>query len=566
MDTGLDGSGPAMSSLREIGRHGLLLVPLVFLGIFFFYPLLTILAIGLFSDGALDVSGFIEIATSPYLNRILAFTAIQAALSTLLTLALALPGAYIFTRFDFPGKHIFLSLSILPFVLPTIVVSTAFISLIGKKGLINSLLISLLGAEAPQIDLQHTFAIILIAHVFYNYPLALRLVTGYWSNQASGIEEAARVLGCHGWRLWWRIRLPVLRPILLAAALLVFIFTFTSFGVILILGGPRNVTLEVEIYRQTISFFNLPLASALAITQLAVMFITMIAYTRLQRRIPRDLQPAQRLTHPPTRFIEKVAVLGTLFSTFLLLLLPVFALVIRSVSVRDGLSLEFYRQLAENPRDSILFVAPTTAIGNSLLYAAVTTLLAMLFGLMIAAALARPRSRLGRWLDPLFMLPLAASAVILGLGYIVALDKPPLNLRTSWALIPIAHTLIAIPFVVRSVLPALRGIPPALIEAAQTLGAPRWRVWLTVELPLMRRSLIVGAVFAFTVSMGEFGATAFVARPETPTLPIVIYRLLSQPGQSNYGQALAMSVILMFVCAVSFAIIERVGETHIGEF
>jgi thiamine transport system permease protein len=164
------------------------------------------------------------------------------------------------------------------------------------------------------------------------------------------------------------------------------------------------------------------------------------------------------------------------------------------------------------------------------------------------------------------MLPLATSAVTLGFGYIIALNKPPLNLRSSLVLVPIAHTLVAMPFVIRSVLPALRRINPNLREAAAVLGARPSQVWWGVDWPLLRRALLVGAVFAFTISMGEFGATVFIARPQTPTLSVAIFRFLSQPGALNYGQALAMSSLLMVVCALGFLAIERFRIGDEGEF
>ena len=195
-----------------------------------------------------------------------------------------------------------------------------------------------------------------------------------------------------------------------------------------------------------------------------------------------------------------------------------------------------------------------------------TTLLAVALGLMAAYLLSGRVSRWSNLLDPLFMLPLATSAVTLGFGFIITLDKPPLNLRTSPLLIPIAHTLVAMPFVVRSILPALRAIPPSYQEAARVLGASSSKVWRLIDMPLISRALIVGATFAFTTSMGEFGASLFVARPDTPTIPIVIFRLLGQPGAVNYGQALAMSSILLLVSAVGFVLIERLRTAGVGEF
>jgi thiamine transport system permease protein len=170
------------------------------------------------------------------------------------------------------------------------------------------------------------------------------------------------------------------------------------------------------------------------------------------------------------------------------------------------------------------------------------------------------------WLDPLLVLPLGISAVTLGFGYILAFNRPPLNLITSPFLVPVAHTLIAFPFVLRSVLPALRGIRPGIREVAATLGSPPLRIWWTIDLPLIARSLAVGAVYAFTISIGEFGATLLIARTEYATIPVVIYRYLSQPGVMNLGQALAMSALLMGICAVSFVLIERFRAGEVGSF
>jgi thiamine transport system permease protein len=169
-------------------------------------------------------------------------------------------------------------------------------------------------------------------------------------------------------------------------------------------------------------------------------------------------------------------------------------------------------------------------------------------------------------LDPLFMLPLGTSAVTLGLGYILIFGRPPLKLLGSPLLIPVAHALLAFPFVVRSLLPALRGLDPRLREAARILGAGSARVLREVDLPLLFPALLVGAVFAFTVSLGEFGATLLIYPPDYPTVPVVIGRLLGRPGAANYGQALALSTILMLITGFSFVLLERVRYRDIGEF
>jgi thiamine transport system permease protein len=573
-------------------------IPLAFLLLFYFYPLASILALSFFPDGHLSLAALERLFRSPtgefgsYYLETLWFTTWQAALSTLLTVGLALPGAYVFARYDFPGKSLVQALTTVPFVLPTIVVSLAFTALLGPRGLLNLALMGILGLDRPPLDLQYTLVIILLAHVFYNYTLVLRIVGTYWANLDPRLGEAARTLGASRWRAFSEVTLPLLTPAIGAATLLVFVFCFTSFGVVLVLGGPRFATLEVEIYRQTVHYLNLPLAAALSVIQIVFTFVLMAVYTRLQARLPLslELRSRQATQRPVRRWRDRLMVTVNVGLMLVLLVAPLAALVERSLtlSTDKGVSLTSYRQLFHNPRGSAFYVPPVAAARNSVGFALATVALSVTLGLMAAAVLrnagagssasgyghteighpapTRRHTHLRRLLDPIFMLPLGTSAVTLGLGYIVALDEPPLNLRTSPLLVVLAHTLVALPFVVRSVLPALGAIHPSLRETAASLGASPWRVWREVDLPIVARAVLVGAVFAFTISMGEFGATSLIARPERPTLPIAIYRFLGRPGTANYGQALAMSTLLMLVCTLGFLAIERFRVGEVGEF
>jgi len=553
---------------RHIIKSAVRLLPLVFLTVFFFYPLLAIFRLSLAPQGHLDPAALSKLVSTTYYARTLWFTTWQAAASTLLTVVLALPGAYVFARYRFPGKNLLQALTTIPFVMPTIVVAAAFNALLGPRGRLNLTLMALLRLQHPPINLQHTIWIILLAHVFYNYTVVLRIVGGFWANLNPRLEEAARVLGADRWRVLWQVTLPLLAPALVAAALLVFIFCFTSFGVILILGGPRFATLEVEIYRQTMNLFNLPLAATLSLAQIALTLLMTSVYTRLQARTgrPLKLHPRQTTQRRPATWRERALVGGNVVFMAALLLTPLLALAERSLWTGSGYALTNYSELFVNRRGSVFFVPPAEAVRNSLIFAILTVGLALVLGIISAYLLADRESRLNRWLDPIFMLPLGTSAVTLGFGYIIALDRPPLNLRTSPLLIPLAHTLVAFPFVVRAVLPVLRGIHPHLRESASVLGASPARVWREVDLPIVGRALLVGAVFAFTISMGEFGATSLIARPQIPTMPVAIYRFLGQPGALNYGQALAMSTLLMLVCAVGFLGIERFRYGGAGEF
>ncbi|MFC2037195.1 ABC transporter permease [Chloroflexota bacterium] len=544
------------------------LLPLVFLSLFFFYPLIEILVLSLAPQGHLDPAPFLTLFTDPYYLRLLGFTTAQALLSTILTLLAGMPAAYVFARYDFRGKSLLRALTTIPFVLPTMVVAAAFTALLGPSGHLNTWLMAVLRLETPPLHLQHTLALVLIVHVFYNAAIIVRLVGGFWANLNPRVEEAARVLGASRLRTFRDITLPILLPSIVAASLLVFLFCFTSFGVILVLGGPQLATIEVEIYYQAIPLFNLSLAAALAITQMVFTFAVMAVYTRIQARaaVPLDLRPARATQHRPATWRAKLVVWASVGGLLILLLAPLLALVDRSFSLGGAYTPRYYLALLTNPNQSYFFVPPTVAIRNSLLVAGATVALSLLIGLCSAYLLTGRPSPTKTILDPLFMLPLGTSAVTLGLGYIVALDQPPLNLRASPLLLPLAHTLVAFPFVVRSLLPVLRGMNPHWREAAGILGASPARVMREIDLPIVARALMVGAVFAFTVSVGEFGATLLIARPNFPTMPVVIYRLLGAQGALNQGQGLAMSTLLMLVCAVGFILIERFRVGEIGEF
>ncbi len=546
----------------------LLALPLAFLAAFYLYPLGAIVWT---SFAASDARGALEIFIDAYYARVLLFTIGQAALSTLLTLIVALPAAYLLARYEIRGARVIRALTTIPFLMPTIVVATAFSALLGPRGGINLLLMQLFQLAEPPLRILNTLTIILLAHTFYNFTVVLRIVGGFWANLDPQIEEAARVLGARGARVLWHVTLPLLAPAIFAAALLVFIFDFTSFGVVLILGGARLATLEVEIYRQTVNLFNLPVAAALSLAQLGSTFALTLVYTRVQARLARPLRlRPQNIVRRPLRDARAKILAGAYLAAVLLFLLTPLATIVVASLEQGG---AYYVELFINRRDSIMFVPPIDAVRNSLLFAGGTIVLATGLGLLAAYSIdRRPTtdarqmffvfrpSSFARSLDAMYMLPLGTSAVTLGFGFLLAWSA----LRASAASVLIAHTLVAFPFVVRAILPILRSIAPRWREAAQVLGATPARVWREIDLPIIARAVLVGAVFAFVVSMGEFGATMLIARPELPTIPIAIYRFLGQPGLVNFGQALALATILMFVSAVGIVAIERVrvGETE----
>ncbi|MEU9604493.1 iron ABC transporter permease [Streptomyces sp. NPDC048057] len=548
-------------------------LPVAFFGVFFAYPVAAIVGRGLRDGGRWQFGRIGEVLGRPDVLDVLWFTTWQALASTALTLFVALPGAYVTARYDFPGKRLLRAVVTVPFVLPTVVVGTAFLALLGRGGLLD---------EAWGIRLDTTVWAILLAHVFFNYAVVVRTVGGLWAQLDPRQEEAARVLGAGRFAAWRTVTLPALAPSLAAAALMVFLFTFTSFGVVQILGGPGFSTLEVEIYRQTAQLLDLRTAAVLTLVQFAAVGAVLGVHAWTVRRREGALtlvDPASTARRP--RGARQWALLGGVLTTVVLLVLvPLGVLVERSLSTPDGYGFDYYRALGSlDASGGAFLVPPVHAVGNSLRYALAATAIAVVVGGLAAAALARRpgpegrergAGRLVRGFDALLMLPLGVSAVTVGFGFLITLDEPPLDLRASWILVPLAQALVGVPFVVRTMLPVLRAVDGRLREAAAVLGASPLRVWREVDLPLVRRALLISAGFAFAVSLGEFGATVFIARPDNPTLPVAVARLLGRPGELNYGQAMALSTILMVVCAGALLLLERIrlrttnGST--GEF
>ena len=501
-------------------------VPAGFVGLFFAYPLAAIVARGLASEGApLGARSTLDL---------LAFTTWQAAASTALTLAFGLPLAWVVARFDFPGRAAVRALVLVPFVLPTIVVAAAFLALLPD------------GAERG-------IGPILAAHVFFNVAVVVRVVGGFWARLDGRLWDAAAALGAGPLRRLREVTLPLVGPALAAAGVLVFLFSFTSFGVVVVLGGPGRATLETEIYNLAARSFDLRAAAVLSLVQLAALAVVLVAAAALERRLGGavPLAPGEGAARRP-RGRERLAVLAVLAVSGTALLLPSAALVERSLAGPSGYGLGFYRALAE--ATSTLPVPPWQAVVNSLVFAGAATGIALVVGGLAAAVVARRAA----WLDAAVMLPLGASAVMLGFGFVIAFDEPPLALRGSAWLVPAAQALVAAPFVVRVVAPALRSIDPALREAASVLGAAPARVWREVDAPLVARALGVAAGFAFAISLGEFGASVFVARGDWTTVPVAIFRFLGRPGAVNAGQAAALSVVLMLLTAAAVLVADRV--------
>ncbi len=491
------------------------------------------------SFNGVGLAEIIEVLQRGSVRRVLLFTVWQAALSAAITVVVGLPIAHAVARYHFRGRTALRAFVIVPFVLPTVVVAAAFGAVFDRFGL----------------AIDRTLWAVLAAHVFFNVAVVVRVVGGHWARIDRRQVEVAATLGASPVRAWLSITLRSLAPVLAGSYLLVFLFSFTSFGVIRVLGGLRRATIETEIYRYAVSRQEFDVAAVLAVLQILVVLVLAIGSARFQRS-HAIVHTGSARSVPVNTVGRRVHLYAVIAIVALVLGAPIVVLVEQSLwvgGVADGhYGLQYYRLLFE--RSDLLPVSAVAALSNSLLFAAIAAVVATVVGLMAALAIERG-GVIGRWLETISLLPLGVSAVTLGFGYLVGFAI--FDIRRSPWLVPVAHAVIGLPFVLASVVPALRSINPRVREAAATLGASPLLIRRTVDWPLVRRALATGAGFAAAVSIGEFGATSFLARGEDSfTAPMAIFRLLSNPGQQLRGQALALSVVIGILVAMLAAAIE----------
>ena len=536
------------SRVGVVGAYALALAaPATVLGVFFLWPLVTMIGLGLAPEGRLDLGAFGEVLARPRTQRVLLQTLALAAAATVSSALVGIPLAHILYRRRFRGRGVLRLLVVLPFVMPSVVVGFAFTTLLRSGGPLGFL------------GLDGTPVAIVLAMVFFNVAVFARTVGGASEALDSRMEDAARVLGATPWTTYRTVTLPRLLPAIAGAASIVFLFCATAFGIVLVLGGGRIGTIETEIYFQTVQFLDLPAASVLSLVQIVVVMVLLVLAGRTRRSRP-DRHAGAAIVPRATRRDHGLIAYAVLVAG--LLLVPITALVIRSLSTTSGWGFDHYLALATTGERNSLRITVVEALVNSLQIAVTAMVISVTLGVLVALVLTRrPRSGWGRrvigLVDHAVMLPLGVSAVTVGLGILITLDEAPFDLRASWIIVPVAQALVALPLVVRSIVPVLSSIEPRLREGLATLGAPPWRAFLDVDMRMALRPILAASALALAACLGEFGATVFLARPEYATLPVVIYRLLGTPGTGNLGMAAAASVLLALLTVGIMALLER---------
>jgi len=539
------------------GTYIVLALPFIILLIFLVYPVVTVIIQGLTSGQG---TSFIDTLSAYSTQYNIAFTFVQASLSTVLAILVGLPGAMLLARLRFRGKSIIRALIIVPFVLPPIVVVVGFLQMFGSFGVIDSALMLLTQSSSSILNLADGLVGIILAHTFYNAPLVMLLVSASMERLNPEIEESAEILGANSLSRFRRITLPHIFPALSASAILTFLFCFMSFPIVLALGNGVYRTLEVQIW-DSFRWSDFGEASSLVLIQIIITITLAVSYIKLTKGNNEDSGPTATIrTASLSKYKkwEKSVIVGYLLMVLVLVGGPIVS--IFRAAFFDPITHRY-------TTDGFSYLITTGSSGglepliNSLFYGGLATLLSIIIGIPLAYAHKSKTRGLPSLSSVMILLPLGISSITVAYGLMTVIAVPTgLNIN-PWPIIVIAQTIIGLPFTARSIEIGLKSIDPYILDQADSLGASRLQKLFFVELPLLIPSILVGAVFAFAMAIGEMSATLFIALPQNYTLAVAIYNNL---GVRRFVEAGASALILVVICVVAFLTMEKISEGSTG--
>ena len=490
----------------------LLIAPVVFLTVFFVIPVAnTLLRFFRFSD-------FSNAFGNQSLRGVAWFSLWEAVVSTCITLAIGLPVTWALSRFTFRGSRLARGILTAPFVLPAVVVAAGVLAISDSRGV------------TP----------ILWAHVVFNVSVVLRIIGPRWSMVNFRLEHAASTLGARPSRTFTHIVWPQISDAFISAAILVFMYCFTSFGVIAILGGVSRRTIETEIFTQAVRLGNTSTATSLAVLQ-AIIICAVVFITRQHRgtsSISLHVSAPQALRTKPRHRVTPLVFTAT---AILIVASPLLATIYRSIVVNSQFSFSAWRTIFSGSLPA-LSVSPQSVMTTSVVFAITAACICVPLSMLVTlfgATSSAPRA--------LFSLPLVVSAATLGIGLIITFNASPIAWRSERWFIPVIHAVIALPLVIRALELAAHAIPDSFRHASATLGASPFTTWRLVELPILKPALLRASGLSMAVSLGEFGATSFLSRSSSTTLPIAIAQLLGRPGGATQQAGFALAALMVLV-------------------
>lgn len=522
--------------------------------ILFYLPVVTVLGRVLLNETA--IKELIEFVGSGLFWNTLSFSATEAFFSAVFSLGLALPGAYLFGKYDFPGKKILRNILVLPFMLPGILVVLGMVVFYGQNGTFNHWLLRFFPESGLRFTGLYGFWGIVLANVFYNFSFCIRVLGESWERIDPNLGEASAVLGGSKWRTFWGVTLPLLAPTLSYLLLLIFLYSFLSFTVVLVLGGYLYKTFEVLIYIEYNSKLNFDRATIIAGLQTVILAGVLYLQNWLSRRIRIGGglgRVLPKLSWRKRPWQSVIALCYALPAGFFLAG-PLGAIAVRSFKRRSLPETEFtwdnYRQLVD---EGFRFI-----VGKDLMEVLV---ISITLALIVAVATTGIAYRLARgrrerpWQagDLWLQLPMGISFLTFsfGIGLLAREFLPPIIL-VIWA-----QMFLAFPLVYSVLRNAWRDLGEDPLEAARTLGADRRRLFWTIELPLMRKPIATAAAYAMAFSLGDLAAVLMLGQGRIVTISVAIYRLI---GHYHFPRALALGVLFMALSVLLYSLAQEKGE------
>ena len=533
---------------------------LLLLGAGFYWPVLSFLTGSNPlhpEESFLQGEFFLDFLSDPWNLRVIAFSLFQAFLSALLSILVGLPGAWLLTHYNFPGQRWFRLLTYLPFILPSILVVLAMVLFFGNNGWINRGLMALLGTEEPPVQFLYSLSGILIAHIFYNFPIAMKIIGDQWERISQQYLQAARSLGVGSTRRFFGITLPLLLPSIGSAFLLIFLLCMNSFAIILVLGGGiRYTTIEVLIYQLARIELDFSAAASLAFLQGGLSLIGMAILLRGRNRRVEQISAIKSCLPEKLRNHSLKAWFALCWIILILIftLGPLSAIVLdsfRKFENGEWIYTWYWYDKLFTWRENNHFLS---ALWNSLRIGLGSALISSLCGLGLVSLIAYKKGGQRRFWEVLTLFPLALSTVVFGVAWFHFYQQ---NLAGTLPLIYVVmamHALLTCPYWIRVVLPTLESIPQQWHIESKMLGKTSLEYGLRILWPWLRTTFLIAFFFSFSLSLGELNSTMMIADDSVRTLPLEIYGAISG---YRFSYASAVAVILLLLSVSTFLAVER---------
>lgn len=550
--------GSLARRLSRLGQQPLMLLALLFifalLLVFIVYPVFTVLQESFVVEGRLSLSNYVRFFTSQYFLHTLYNTLSISVIATVGAVLLGLIFAFAVVRTNIPAKNFFMLVSVLPLITPPFFTAFAFILLFGRQGLFNQLLYRLFETRW----IVYGSDGVILALIITLYPIAFLNLVAALSSIDPRLEEAAEDLGASFWQVMRRVTLPLLTPAIFSAALLVFMFSISAFGIPALLGSSdlfweETSMLAPEAFIQILGMFNWGMGTTIAILMLIPSFGLYLFqgwYMRNRSYITVTGIPTAFSTRPTPKMLTRI-----IFAICMLVAVLVISLYLvimaGSITRTWGVDFSFSTRHLE-----LMWDRGASSIRNSLLLSLGGAGIAASLGVLIAFMLSRWKFPGNRLLSFISMLPYALPGLAMGLGFAAGFNAGIIVLSGTWMIILLDYAFRRMPFSIEASTSALKQVDITLEEAAADLGANWPTVFRRITLPLLAPTMVAGFAFSFIKAMTDITSVIFLVSPRWKLMSVDIYNAISA---GRLGVAAAMSTVMVFVVIGVIAIVWRVS-------